>query len=332
MHMQLPDNASQGVKVPGYWEMAVPNGAYSVQVAVGDAGTASTARTGSTSRTRTRSRRSSRPSPGRKYSRRPPAWSPSPTDASRSALSAAPTPRSPTSTSPASPGGRRPAVAQSTRPTGTGIALVHQRLADRDLLGSAVNPTTVHNGAVTLTEVSDGAAVAGVGTTSGGGDTSTSARRGAAAEHALPLRRHLERDRHHAATSSCRTPRCSPPGSTNPGTGRPAFDKTDSGAAKGKAYTSLAFRARRQALRRHDLRPDLPLRRRRRRHAEQHVRDQHGAHARLRRRLGRRPRPHRHRPGLRPGVDAHQPDPVDHRQLRLPGLRRARQHRCGSPG
>jgi hypothetical protein len=40
MHMQLPENAGTGVKVPGSWEIAVPNGTYAVTVAVGDAGTA----------------------------------------------------------------------------------------------------------------------------------------------------------------------------------------------------------------------------------------------------------------------------------------------------
>ena len=37
MHMQLPDNATSGVKTPAYWEMAVPNGTYKVSVSTGDA-------------------------------------------------------------------------------------------------------------------------------------------------------------------------------------------------------------------------------------------------------------------------------------------------------
>jgi fibronectin type 3 domain-containing protein len=40
VHMQLPTNATGGVSIPGSWEMAVPNGPYTVTVAVGDAGTA----------------------------------------------------------------------------------------------------------------------------------------------------------------------------------------------------------------------------------------------------------------------------------------------------
>lgn len=40
VHMQLPSNATGGVSTPGTWEAAVPNGAYTVTVAVGDAGTA----------------------------------------------------------------------------------------------------------------------------------------------------------------------------------------------------------------------------------------------------------------------------------------------------
>ncbi len=36
VHMQLPDNATNGVKTPAYWEMAVPNGTYSVAVSTGD--------------------------------------------------------------------------------------------------------------------------------------------------------------------------------------------------------------------------------------------------------------------------------------------------------
>ena len=37
MHMQLPANATGGVKTPSYWEMAVPDGAYQVSVSTGDA-------------------------------------------------------------------------------------------------------------------------------------------------------------------------------------------------------------------------------------------------------------------------------------------------------
>ncbi|MDN5855700.1 MAG: Ig-like domain-containing protein, partial [Actinomycetia bacterium] len=38
MHMQLPPNGASGVQTPGYWEMAVPDGTYDVEVSVGDAG------------------------------------------------------------------------------------------------------------------------------------------------------------------------------------------------------------------------------------------------------------------------------------------------------
>ena len=38
MHMQLPATTQGGVESPGAWEIAVPNGAYTVKVAVGDAG------------------------------------------------------------------------------------------------------------------------------------------------------------------------------------------------------------------------------------------------------------------------------------------------------
>ena len=38
MHMQLPATTQGGVDSPGAWEIAVPNGAYTVKVAVGDAG------------------------------------------------------------------------------------------------------------------------------------------------------------------------------------------------------------------------------------------------------------------------------------------------------
>jgi fibronectin type 3 domain-containing protein len=40
IHMQLPANATAGVHEEASWELAVPNGAYQVTVAVGDAGTA----------------------------------------------------------------------------------------------------------------------------------------------------------------------------------------------------------------------------------------------------------------------------------------------------
>ena len=38
MHMQLAATTNGGTITPGKWEMAVPNGAYTVTVAVGDAG------------------------------------------------------------------------------------------------------------------------------------------------------------------------------------------------------------------------------------------------------------------------------------------------------
>ena len=40
IHMQLPANATSGVKTPGTWELSVPNGTYEVTVAAGEAGTA----------------------------------------------------------------------------------------------------------------------------------------------------------------------------------------------------------------------------------------------------------------------------------------------------
>ena len=112
-------------------------------------------------------------------------------------------------------------------------------VADLDLVGSGVDAASLHNGAVKLTKVADGSAVAGAALTSGGGDTINFSPSDALEENTLYR---LE------ITSSAKdvSGRAFKPysmvfktGVNTSGGGPIAFDKTDSGAAKGAMYTSL---------------------------------------------------------------------------------------------
>ena len=132
---------------------------------------------------------------------------------------------------------------------------------------------------VRLTRVSDGAAVPGVGATSGGGDT-VSFRPD---ETLLPSTLYrfdvLDTTTDTSGNkffpfSSVFTTRAD---STNPGTDLRRLRQDRRRRRQGQGVHLAGLRTGRQALRRHHLRPDLPLRRRRRRHPEQPVRDQHGA-------------------------------------------------------
>ena len=269
IHMQYAGTTAGSVAVPGSWEMAVPNGLYSVKVDVGDAGTAIdsshwinienqnaiaafTPTTGSKFATATRV--------GRGQDGR---ITLSPVGGTNTKI---------TYVDIASVRAGRTSLQRAGAARQRHHRRGHQRLARRpsnELPGGAVSPTTVATG-VRLTRVSDGAAVAGRGRHQRWRrHRQLPPGRDPAAEHALPLRRRSSTTTDTSGNkflpfSSVFTTRAD---STNPGTVSAAFDKTDAGAAKGKAYTSLAFGPDGKLYAGTHLRPDLPLRRRRRRHA-----------------------------------------------------------------
>lgn len=167
VHMQLPAG-SPGVATPGSWELAVPNGAYEVTVAVGDAGTAvnsnhwvevedqnavaafvPTATTKHRLATRTVTVRDGR-------------LTVSPQGGTNTKLDVV-TVRGLAGTAPAVSGSTPANLATGVAPTATvteDLALVDGRVDDATLPGN-----------VTLTRVGTGAAVPARVSTSGGGDT-----------------------------------------------------------------------------------------------------------------------------------------------------------------
>lgn len=169
VHMQLPA-ASPGVKTPGSWELAVPDGAYTVTLAVGDAGTAvdsthwlnvedqnavaafvPTSSTKHRTATRTVSVRDGR-------------LTLSPQGGANTKLDYV-TVRG------LADGATRPAVVGSTPANlATAVAPTATVTEDLALPGGRVDDTTLA-GNVTLSRVSTGAAVAARVSTSGGGDT-----------------------------------------------------------------------------------------------------------------------------------------------------------------
>jgi fibronectin type 3 domain-containing protein len=241
IHMQYTGTTAGSVAVPGSWELAVPNGLYSVKVDVGDAGTAVDSAH----------------------------W----INIENQNAIAAFTPTTATKFATATrvvavEDGRitlSPVGGTNTKITYVDIASIQQAgrpysevvlpangtidvvtnvspTASNELPGGAVNPTTVATG-VRLTRVSDGAAVPGVGATSGGGDT-VSFRPDETLQPSTLYRFDVldtttdSSGKKFFPFSSVFTTRAD---STNPGTVSAAFDKTDAGAAKGKAYTSLTF-------------------------------------------------------------------------------------------
>lgn len=167
IHLQLPAQ-SQGVRTPGSWEMAVPNGAYTVTLAVGDAGTAVDSRhwlnvedqnavadfvptAGTKHRTATRT-----------VTVRDGRLTLSPQGGTNTKLNYV-TVRG--------LAGSAPAVLASTPANlATGVVPTATVTEDLALVGGRVDDTTL-SGNVTLTRVSTGAVVAARVSTSGGGDT-----------------------------------------------------------------------------------------------------------------------------------------------------------------
>ena len=192
-----------------------------------------------------------------------------------------------------------------------------------------------NGGNVTLTRVSDGKVVVGEGATSGGSDT-VSFLPAAPLDGGTLYRFTITagaKDR--AAARSCRSRPSSPP-AVRPGRyrRRPVrcrLRHQGLGCLDRQELHLAGHRPGWKALRRQHLRPDLPLDDQRRRHTVRRVRDQHGANPRERQELGGRPQPHRHRDGVRSGLHGDQPDPLDHRRLRLSRRGRAGRQWCHLP-
>ncbi|MGH1564603.1 choice-of-anchor D domain-containing protein [Mumia sp. DW29H23] len=175
IHMQLPENASQGVKVPAYWEMAVPNGAYRVEVSVGDAGTATdsvhwinvedqnaiagyvpTGGAGAETKHAT-AVRTVNVTDGR--------LTVSPTSGTNTKINWV-------TLDSVAGASARPSVRKSTPANlATGVSPTGSVVSDLNLVGGGVAPTSLQGGTVRLIKVSDGSAVAGSALTSGGADT-----------------------------------------------------------------------------------------------------------------------------------------------------------------
>ncbi|WP_036196277.1 malectin domain-containing carbohydrate-binding protein [Nocardioides aequoreus] len=241
MHMQYVGTAAGSVTASGSWEVAVPNGLYSVKVDVGDAGTAVDSNNWVNIENQN-AVAAFTPGSGTKYA----------TATRTVAVTDGRITLSPV-------GGTNTkityvdiaSVAQAGRPYSevvlplngaTDVVTNVSPTASNQLPGGAVSPTAVVNG-VRLTRVSDGAPVAGVGATSGGGDTVSFRPDEALLPSTLYRFDVLETAADTAGNkflpfSSVFTTRAD---STNPGTVAAAFDRSESGATKGKAYTSLAF-------------------------------------------------------------------------------------------
>ena len=242
MHMQYAGTTAGSVARPGSWEVAVPNGLYSVKVDVGDADAVDSSHWVNVENQNAIA-----------------AFVPTTTGRYATATRTVAVTDGRITLSPV--GGTNTkityvdiaSVAQSGRPYATTVLPLNgttdvvtnaSPTASNELPGGGVNPTTV-TGGVTLTRVSDGARVAGEGATSGGADTVSF--RPAEGETLLPSTLYRfdvlasvtdASGNHFIPFSSVFTTKAD---STNPGTSVAAFDKTDSGASKGNAYTSLTF-------------------------------------------------------------------------------------------
>ncbi len=246
IHMQLPANAASGVHENAAWELAVPNGAYTVTVAVGDTGTA----VDSSNWINIENQNAIA------------AFVPTTTDKFATATRTVTVTDGRLTLSPASGTNTKidyvdiASVDSAGRPytrnvtpgnLATNVVDNSSIVADNSLnaVVGTVDETTLGGGNVTLTKVATGALVPGTGATSGGGDTVTF----------LPsdpldggvLYRFTITDKVKDKSGRAFLPFSSVFTTANgsgPGGGDlsgVAFDKTESGALAGKSYTSLVI-------------------------------------------------------------------------------------------
>ncbi len=245
MHMQLPANAASGVHEDASWELAVPNGAYQVTVAVGDAGTAVdssnwinienqnalAAFVPTTTDKFATATRTVVVSDGR--------LTLSPTSGTNTKIDYVDVASVDTSTRTfvidVHPGNLATNVVDNVSPTAD--------ISPNQVLGS-VKADTLGNGHVTLTKVTTGANVPGTGVTSGGADTITF-QPDEPLEGGVLYRLSITDGvtdiggRKFLPFSTVFTTANSTGGGGD--LSGVAFDKSDSGATAGKSYTSLVI-------------------------------------------------------------------------------------------
>ena len=244
MHMQLPENGASGVGTPGYWEMAVPDGTYDVEVMVGDAGTpvdsehwlnlegqnaiaafVPTGGAGAATHHAT-AERTVTVTDGR--------LTVSPESGTNTKINWVTIDSVPGSSD-------RPKVLKTTPPNlATGLPPASTSVvADLDLVGGGVDGDSLSTDSVRLTNVSSGNAVAGNALTSGGADTINFSPSNELAPNTL-YRLEIT-DGVEDVDGNAFLPYSmvfSTGGADNDG-GPIAFDKSDSGAAHGAQYTSV---------------------------------------------------------------------------------------------
>ncbi|MEU6389668.1 Ig-like domain-containing protein [Streptomyces sp. NPDC046939] len=168
VHMQLPAS-SQGVKTPGRWEMAVPDGTYTVTVAVGDATSVDSAHAIQVENQNAVD--GFVPTSTAKY--RISTVHPTVSDGrlTVSPLGGTNTKIAYVTVAPLTDAATHPEVRTVTPAnTATGAAPTGSVVADLRLIGSGVDTATLTPSTVTLTESATGAAVPARVLTSGGGD------------------------------------------------------------------------------------------------------------------------------------------------------------------
>lgn len=168
MHMQLPDG-SPGVRIPGSWEIAVPNGTYAVTVAVGDPTSYNSVH--SLQVEDQNAVDAFKPTSTNKY--RTVTLNPTVTDGR---LTVSPAGGTNTKLSyitidPLSGADARPQIrAVTPGNTTTGVPPTTSIVADLRLVNGGVDAATLSSSTVTLTNATDGTPVATNVLTSGGGD------------------------------------------------------------------------------------------------------------------------------------------------------------------
>ncbi|CAM5578865.1 hypothetical protein SALBM135S_02677 [Streptomyces alboniger] len=191
MHMQLPAS-SAGVKTPGQWEITMPNGTYTVTVAVGDATSVDSSHALQVENQNAVD--GFVPTSTTKYQTR--TVQPTVTDGrlTISPLGGSNTKIAYVTIAPLADSAVHPEVRTVTPVnTATGAAPTGSIVADLRLVGPGVDAATLAGGTVALKESATGAAVPARVITSGGGDVINLPSDGAQGEHPLPLHGHQRR-------------------------------------------------------------------------------------------------------------------------------------------